>query len=222
MKITKYISLFMVIGGIIAGSAAGLWLSGYGKSHLTTVRSEPLKSLSSAATGAEPAHAKGDENAVVTLEEFADFECPPCARLHAELKKLKEEYGESARFVFRHYPLESHKHAAEAAKAAEAAGMQGKFWEMHNILFERQDEWSSAENTPQLFVDYARSLALDIERFKQDMNSEQVNNRVTADRKRGESIDIEGTPSLFINGKEVSEESMTPEGIRAAIKAALK
>jgi protein-disulfide isomerase len=222
MKITKYITLFMVIGGIIAGSAAGLWLSGYGKSHLTTVRSEPLKSLSSASAGADPAHVKGAENAVVTIEEFADFECPPCARLHAELKKLKEEYGESTRFVFRHYPLESHQHAAEAAKAAEAAGMQGKFWEMHNILFERQDEWSSAENTQQLFVDYARSLALDTERLRQDMNSEQVNNRVTADRKRGESIEIEGTPSLFINGTEVSSEAMTPEGIRTAIKAALK
>src|SRR4028118_1349296 len=98
MKITKYISLFMVIGGIIAGSAAGLWLSGYGKSPLTTVRSEPLKSLSSAATGAQPAHVKGAENAVVTIEEFADFECPPCARLHSEIRKMKEEYGERVRF----------------------------------------------------------------------------------------------------------------------------
>ena len=222
MKITKYISLFIVIGGIIAGSAAGLLLSGYGKSYLTTVRSEPLKSLSSAATGAEPAHAKGAENAVVTIEEFADFECPPCARLHSEIRKMKEEYGDRVRFVFRHYPLDSHQHAAGAAKAAEAAGMQGKFLEMHNVLFERQDEWSSAQNTPQLFVDYARSLALDTERFQRDMNSEQVNNRVTADRKRGESADIEGTPSLFINGTEVSEEAMTPEGIRATINAALK
>ncbi|HEX8399048.1 MAG TPA: thioredoxin domain-containing protein [Pyrinomonadaceae bacterium] len=222
MKITKYISLFMVIGGIIAGSAAGLWLSGYGKSHLTTVRSEPLKSLSSAAAGAEPAHAKGAENAVVTIEEFADFECPPCARLYSEIRKMKEEYGDRVRFVFRHYPLDSHQHAAEAAKAAEAAAMQGKFWEMHNILFERQDEWSSAENTSQLFADYARSLALDTERFRRDVNSEQVNNRVTADRKRGESVEIEGTPSLFINGTEVSSEAMTPEGIRTAIKAALR
>ena len=222
MKIKKYISLFIVIGGIIAGSVTGLWLSGYSKSNLHTVRLQPLKSLSSAAVGAEPAHFEGAENARVTLEEFADFECPPCASLHSEFKKVKKEYGERVRFVFRHYPLSMHKHAAEAAKAAEAAGMQGKFWEMHNILFERQDEWSQAENTRQLFVDYARSLALDTERFRQDMNSEQVNNRVTADQKRGESIDIEGTPSLFINGNEVSSEAMTPEGIRTAINAALR
>jgi protein-disulfide isomerase len=222
VKITKYISLFMVIGGIIAGSVTGLWLSGYGKSLLQSVRSEPLKSLSSAANGAEPARVNGSENAVVTLEEFADFECPPCANLHSESKKLKEEYGDRIRFVFRHYPLSMHKHAADAAKAAEAAGMQGKFWEMHDRLFERQEEWSSSENARQLFVDYARSLALDMERFQRDVNSEQVNNRVAADQKRGDSIDIEGTPSLFINGTEVSSEAMTPEGIRKAVNAALK
>ena len=222
MKITKYISLLIIIGGIIAGSAAGFWLSGYGKSHLQTVRSEPLKKLSSAAVGAEPAHVKGSESATVTLEEFVDFECPPCARLHSEIEKIKEEYGERVRFVFRHYPLESHKHAAKAAAAAEAAGMQGKFWEMHNRLFERQDEWSEAENAEQLFVDYARSLGLDTDRFRHDTNSEPVNNRITADRRRGESVDIDATPSLFINGTEVSPEAMTAEGIRTTINAALK
>lgn len=222
MKITKYISLFLVVGGIVAGSVTGLWLSGYGKSNSQARLTQPLKNLSSAATGAEPARAEGPENAVVTLEEFADLECPPCANLHSELEKIKAEYGERVRFVFRHFPLDSHRHAAEAARAAEAAGMQGKFWEMQDILFKRQEQWSEAENAEPLFVNYARALALDTDKFRRDTNSEQANNRVAADRKRGESVDIEATPSLFINGTEVSPEAMSPEGIRTAINAALK
>jgi protein-disulfide isomerase len=179
--------------------------------------------LSKASPGAQPPRTRGaTDAAAVTMEEFADFQCPPCGRLQPELKRIEAEYGASLRLVFRHFPLESHKHAERAAHASEAAAAQGRFWEMHDLLFERQREWSEAADVRPLFTGYARSLGLDVERFTRDMDGQDAAARVLADKQRGLSAQVSGTPTLFLNGLELPAESMTSEGIREAIKGALE
>jgi len=212
--------MILIAGGLLAGTAAGLWLSG--NKIIFSASGEPIRNLSQAADGAEPAHLKGTSSAVVTIEEFGDFQCPPCSRMHAEMKKLEEEYGSRIQIIYRHYPLSAHGQALEAAQAAEAAALQGKFWEMHDFLFERQEEWSDKSNSRELFTDYARSLRLDVEKFSKDIDSSQVKERIESDKKRADSINVSGTPTLFINGREVSSEAMNPASIRDMINAALK
>jgi protein-disulfide isomerase len=158
----------------------------------------------------------------VTLEEFGDFECPPCKRLNDELKQIEPDYAHNVRFIFRHFPLTSiHKNAMEAARAAEAAGAQGRFWEMHDRLLETQDAWAQVLDARVLFIDYAQALALDTKRFTQDLDSQELNERILADQQRVISIGVRGTPTLFINGRELQSEERTPKGIRKAINAVL-
>ena len=111
-----------------------------------------------------------------------------------------------------------HPHAMEAARAAEAAGLQGKFWEMHELLFENQKAWHEAANTEPLFENYATAIGLDINRFKQDINSPVVDQRIRLDRERGQWIGVNGTPTVFLDGREVPFDSLSAEKLRALIK----
>ena len=176
------------------------------------------------ASGALPPQVQGEPTAAVTLEEFGDFQCPPCGGLHPVLKQLEKDYGNArVRLIFRELPLtQIHKHAMEAARAAEAAGLQGKFWEMHDMIYEHQPEWAPMPDAQPIFSGYARSLDLNLEKWTQDMNSEAVNQRIMADAARADSFGVKGTPTLFINDREVPVESMTPAGIRATVDAALQ
>ena len=172
--------------------------------------------------GADPMRVRGGANAPVTIEEFGDFECPPCGALHPELVKIEKEYGDRVRFIFREFPLQIHKFAYDAARSAEAAGAQNKFWEMHDLLYEKKETWSLAPDARVLFVDYARSLGLDTERFSRDMIGDLASARVALDMRRGKSMGVVGTPSLFINGRMLTTAEMTPDGIRSSIQAALR
>ena len=172
--------------------------------------------------GAEPPHALGPPDAPVTLEEFGDFECPPCGLLHPELKMIEREYGSRVRIIFREFPLvPTHAHALAAAHAAEAAGLQGKFWEMHDMLYENQKAWHDAFDVRSIFEGYATRIGLDLERFKRDSSSEIVELRIFLDGKRGHSLDVKGTPTVFLNGREVPFESLAIDKLRALISAAL-
>ena len=167
-------------------------------------------------------HARGSNNAPITLEEYGDYQCPPCGALFPMLKNIEAQYGERLRFVFRQYPLTTtHPHALVAAQAAEAAGLQGRFWEMHDRLYENQKNWSGEVDPRPLFINYARDIGIDVDRFISDMNSQQVKARVTSDRLRGNSMGVTGTPTLFINGRMLRAEAMTPDGIRSAIDTML-
>ena len=115
-----------------------------------------------------------------------------------------------------------HEHAHEAALAAEAAGLQGRFWEMHDVLYREQESWTKAPNVRELFESYAGTIGLDLDKFKKDMDGEQVKARVEADRQRGESLGIQLTPTLFINNQPLDPKDKNPEGIRAEINAALE
>jgi len=175
----------------------------------------------SAKSDAESPHIRGNSDASVTLEEYGDFQCPPCGMFAAFASQLEKEYDSRLRVVFRNFPLSGHEHAREAAIAAEAAGLQGHFWEMHDVLYREQQSWSKATNTRELFESYAGTIGLDLDRFKKDMDSEQARARVDADRKRGDSLGIQTTPTLFINNQPVDPKDRNPEGIRAEINAAL-
>jgi protein-disulfide isomerase len=170
-----------------------------------------------------PIHFKGRMDAPVRLEEFGDYQCPPCGQFHPIAQRVIETYGDRVRFSFRNLPLDNiHKHAREAARAAEAAGQQGKFWEMHDLLYERQGEWSKADAVRPLFVRYAQELGLDASRFAQDMDGAVAGMRVAQDQELASLRNVTGTPTLFLNGRVVSfEQTMDYDKLRALIDAAL-
>lgn len=185
----------------------------------------PGSSASPAATasrsippGAEPANAVGPVTAVVTLEEFGDFQCPPCGLLHPVLKTMKQEFGDKLRVIYREYPLvPSHPHALSAARAAEAAGLQGKFFEMHDLIFENQKAWDKAFDARPIFESYAEKLGLNMEKYRADVNSEVVAQRIFQDGKRAHALGVQGTPTVFMNGREVPFQSLEPGRLRALI-----
>ncbi|MFZ3377270.1 MAG: thioredoxin domain-containing protein [Chthoniobacterales bacterium] len=170
--------------------------------------------------GAEPLHVRGQPGAPVTLEEFGDFECPSCATAAEAISKLEQDYGPRLRVVWRNFPLEMHPHAREAALAAEAAGLQGHFWEMHDLLYKDQPVWSKALDVHPFFSMYARSLHLDVERFAKDSTSDEVKVRVVSNRDEGVSRGVKNTPTLFINHHELRP-PFSPERMHEAIDAAL-
>ncbi len=155
---------------------------------------------------------------VVTLEEFGDYQCPPCAQLHPALNEIKQQYGANLNFVFRNLPLTIHKNALIAAQAAEAARVQNRFWEMHNQLYQNQDAWKDDKNPKARFVKYAGDLGLDTARFEQDLFSEQVRFRLQADLDAAARLGINGTPTILINGRQMKAEATNPEGIRKGIE----
>jgi protein-disulfide isomerase len=170
----------------------------------------------------ESMHIRGNADAPVTLEEFGDFQCPPCGSISSFLDELVKEYDPHLRIVFRNLPLQIHQHARDAALAAEAAGLQGRFWEMHDLLYREQATWSKSDNTRELFESYAGMIGLNLDQFKKDMEGERARARVDSDRERANSLGVKLTPDVFINDRQIGPAAKTPEGIRAAIDAALK
>lgn len=173
--------------------------------------------------GAEPVHALGNANAPVTLEEFGDFECPPCGILHPILKNLEGEFGPAkVRIIFREFPLvPTHVHALASARAAEAAGLQGRFWEMHDMIYENQKAWHEAFDVRPIFEDYAKKIGLDVEQFRRDNTNEIVERRIFLDGKRAHALGVKGTPTVFLNGREVPFESLAPDKLKALINSEL-
>lgn len=173
--------------------------------------------------GAEPAHVRGSASAPVTLEEFGDFECGACGSYYPELKKIEMEYGDKLKVIFRELPLVTmHQHALLSAQAAEAAGLQGKFWEMHDKLYENQVTWTKAQDLVPVFVDYAKQIGINPDQFMKDLNGEKVAARIFQDGKRAHSFGLKGTPSFFVNGKEATGDQWKPEGLRQMINEALR
>jgi protein-disulfide isomerase len=172
--------------------------------------------------GASALHVRGEASAPVTLEEFGDFQCPPCALMSGALQQLEKEYGSKLRLIFRQFPLAMHPHAREAALASEAAHLQGRFWEMHDLLYREQAVWSKAADVPALFNSYAGMLGLDLERFKKDMRGPEINARVKADQEQGTSRGVTSTPTIFINNTVLPATSLNPAGLHSAIDAAIK
>lgn len=165
-------------------------------------------------------HVRGPRSAPVTLEVFADFQCPSCAKVSGVISEVEGKYGARLRVIFREFPLAMHAHAVEAALAAEAAGLQGRFWEMHDMLYKYQSVWSKVSDVGHFFNAYAESLGLDVARFQADSQSANVRARVISEGNSGVARGVKNTPTLFINGREVGT-PFTREKLQEAIDAAL-
>jgi protein-disulfide isomerase len=145
----------------------------------------------------EADHYRGSLNAPIVLVEYGDFECPFCAIAYPEIEKLVTELGENICFVFRHFPLPNiHHHAVLAAVSAEAAGRQGAFWQMHHLLFQNNENIST-----QTIVALAQSLGLDMHKFRSDIESKDLLDKIQQDLIVGVRSGVDGTPGIFINGK---------------------
>lgn len=155
----------------------------------------------------ETDHVRGNKDAKVVLIEFGDFQCPGCGAYYPMLKSLEQTYGEDVAFVFRHFPLSQiHPNAFAASRAAEAAGEQGKFFEMHDKLYETQSIWGQAtDNQQSLFEGYARELSLDMDQFKTDYASSKIADRINSDLSVGQQeFDVNSTPTFVLNGEKLS------------------
>jgi protein-disulfide isomerase len=159
----------------------------------------------------------------VVLEEYGDYQCPPCGLLYPVLKDIEHEYGKQLQIVFHHFPLAKiHKNAMNAARAAEAARNQGKFWEMHDRLYRNQNAWKDLDDPRPVFLQYASDLGLNADRFNRDMNGPEVEQRINADMQKGTSIGVTGTPTVFIDGNMLLYEKTTPDGLRQGINYMLQ
>lgn len=148
---------------------------------------------------------KGVETAPVTLVEYGDYQCPACASYHTFVSRLIQESGDQLNFVYRHFPLRTiHKNADMAAWSAEAAGKQGKFWEMHDKLYVTQKDWEGSDEASKIFEGYATELGLDLALFKTDRDSAVIKGEVENDYQSGIRSQISGTPSFFVNGEMIT------------------
>lgn len=138
---------------------------------------------------------------------------------HPILEQMHKEFGDKLRITFRNFPLpQAHQHAIAAASAAEAAGLQGKFWPMHDLIYEHQRDWKDKMDVAPIFEGYANQIGLDVERWKKDIGSEQVAQRIFLDSRRGQSMGVKGTPTVFINGREVPFDQLLEEKLRVVIQ----
>jgi protein-disulfide isomerase len=168
-------------------------------------------------------HIRGNKDAIVTLVEFGDFQCPACGAYEPMVRKVVADNAQDVRFVFRHFPLtQIHQNALLASKYAEAASIQGKFWEMHDVLYDKQQDWSSSLGAKALFEGYAKTLGLDVAKLSSDAASKEVESKILAQYKEGVKLEVQGTPTFFINGKKLESNPRTPEEFTALIKDAKK
>lgn len=171
-------------------------------------------------------HVYGKADSKVMLIEYGDFQCPGCGSAHPNVKKLAEKYKDQMAFVFRNFPITSkHPNARAAAAAAEAAGLQDKYWDMHNKIFESQNIWGNlgANDRTKFFVDYAGELGLDKDRFTTDLTGNKVNQKISFDQAVGKKAGAEATPTFLLNGKKVEDTTWSNvDAFEVAIVNALK
>ena len=165
---------------------------------------------------------QGNANAKVVIIEYSDFQCPACRTYYLVMKELMVEFGGEVALVYRHFPLtEIHANSEFAARAAQAAGKQGKFWEMHDLLFEKQSEWSKEANVGPMFESYAKLMGISVEQYKIDWASKEISDLVRAERVHAIKSGLQGTPTFFINGKKIENPSSV-DAFRTIIRDTIK
>jgi protein-disulfide isomerase len=216
---------FVIIGAVLVAVTAAVVLMSRpsaGNSNAAPNTAASPAQRPAVQPGAPNPYTRGMATSRVTVEEFSDFQCPACGALEPGLRRVMKDYDDRVRFVFRNYPLSMHKYAFIAARAAEAAGQQGKFWEMHDLLYDNQKEWSEAMEPRVQFDSYATRLGLDVQRFKADMERQDLAERIKSDMQRGNSLGVKGTPTVYLDGRElVPGKLVTEDDLRREIDAAL-
>jgi protein-disulfide isomerase len=201
---------FVIIAAVLVAAVGG--------GFMMFRSAQPQSTTTPTPAGGSVATSKG----VVTIDEYGDYQCPPCGALHPIIKTLKGEYGDRIQFAFHHFPLtQLHSHALEASYAAAAAGLQGKFWEMHNMLYEKQSEWNEVGDFRPIVLEFARKIGLDLPRFTRDIDGLQVVTIVSEDMQRGALLGVNGTPTVFINSQLIHSDNFSTEGLRKEINRRL-
>jgi protein-disulfide isomerase len=161
------------------------------------------------------------KGAKVTIVEFGDFQCPACGSAYPIVEKILQDYKGKVTFVFRQYPLPAHQNAHAAAEAAEAAGAQGKFFDMYNALYSNQKDWGESKNAMDYFKKYAEAMDLDMEKFVSDVEGKKYAAKIQADQNDGNAAGISATPTFFIND-EMIVGGLPYDEFKAKVDAALK
>lgn len=190
----------VVLGGLI-------YLSNKDKVNVDNVTTQAIQAAS-ASTGNIADHVFGNAKSKVVMIEYGDFQCPGCGSAYPVITPLTVKYKDQVAFVFRNFPLtQLHPNAMVAAAAAEAAGLQGKYWEMHNKLYENQSAWNTLSPSTRVdfFTEYARSLGLNVTTFKTDVTSTVVSQKIAYDQALGRKDGVTGTPTFFVDGKQTSQ-----------------
>lgn len=210
----------LLLGGLV-------YLSNKSKVTIDTSAIDTAKVIgASEQSGNIADHVFGKTDSKVVFIEYGDFQCPGCGGMHPTIKTLTEKYEGQLTFVFRNFPITTaHPNARAAAAAAEAAGLQGKYWEMHNKLFEGQDSWKDlkvAQRTD-FFVGYARELGLSEDKFKTDLASTRVGQKISFDQALARKDKVNSTPTFYLNGEQVPQGTWSDQAkLEAAITDALK
>ncbi len=196
----------------------GILVIGLGFFSLVWFKGAPTPDTGVDVVGNYPAFTKGPSTAKVKITEYADFQCPSCAFMAPTVAELLAKYPNDIELTFKHFPLTKiHARALLAAKASEAAGKQGKFFEMHDKLFAGQSTWSSNSKAEEIFVGYATELGLDVDQFKIDLKNEEIAAKIRSNMAEGTKNDVQGTPTFFVNGLKVENPSLV-----TSVEAALK
>src|SRR5215813_11423824 len=190
IRMKRYLPFVIIAAVLVAAIGAGVLM-------FRSSQPQPLATATLANGSGRTPGAAVSKGAVI-IDEFGDYQCPPCGALHPILKNLKTEYGDRIQFAFHQFPLvQLHSHALEAAYAATAAGLQGKFWQMHDLLYDTQSAWSQVGDFRPVLINYAHQLGLDVPRFTRDMDGLQVMTLVEADTQRGNAAGVNSTPTVF-------------------------
>ena len=193
--------LWTIIAVVVIGSIFGIVKLASKSKDLGSNSNTPVLTVSAIN---DNENIKGNKDAKVVLIEYSDFQCPACASYYLILKKVSEELGKQIKFAYRHFPLPQHKNAKIAATVAEAAGLQGKFWEMHDLIFQNQSDWSEEKNAAVIFAQYAQDLGLDLTQFQTDIASDKIKAKIENDSKSGTRAGVNSTPTFFLNGKKIT------------------
>lgn len=212
MDTQKRIIMWVAVTLVLGVTGVGVWQTANNSGN-TTVKTEGLAEAISARD-----HTKGRvATSTASLVEYSDFQCPACGAYYPLVEKIMTEYKDRLSFTYRHFPLPQHKNALAAAYAAEAAGKQGKFWEMYQLIFEYQTDWSEEGTAMKIFEGYARDIKLDLARWNTDVGAQETKDTVADDKATGVKSGVNSTPSFFLNGKKIP----TPQDY-AAFKAVIE
>ncbi len=219
----KFAIIFTVL--VVLFLSGMIWLSNLQKIDLSDI--DISKEISSSKNSGDISeHIYHKNNSKVTLVEYGDFQCPGCKTAASRIKSIAEEYKDKVNVIFRNFPLVTiHPNALAAASVAEAAGLQGKYWEMHDLLYDKQDEWtaSTASERMEYFTEYAKELNLNIDQFKKDIESDKVKAKIKFDQAVGSKAKVTGTPSFKLNSKDLSSDIWGDDAkLKSALDEAIK
>ncbi len=222
MNKKSWIIFAIIVVAIVGGM---IYISTQNRLNVSDINNDQLNTIIGAESrnGDIADHEIGSKSPKVTIIEYADYQCPGCSAAAPKAKALAEKYKDHVRLIFRNFPIaSSHPNARAAAAVAEAAGLQGKFWEMNKLLYTNQNAWKNANITDRdnIFKSYAEQLKLNIDQYKTDIASNKVKNKIDFDMALGRKHGVAATPTFYVNGKNTEMDSSG--SIESSVKEALK